>query len=259
MASSVQSQLEVRDLSVQFGGVRALSGVNLSIRPGEYVGLIGPNGAGKTTVLNVISRLYAPSSGSVHFEERELTALPAYRVIDCGIARTFQNLALCSGLSVRRNVMLGGIHRHRCNLLQEWLQVPSVRRSAVMLAKQADKAIELVGLKDEADAVAGTLSHGSKRKIELARALCAEPKLLMLDEPVSGLTDDEALELVELLRRLKRQLSLTIIIVEHHLDIVLALSDRIVVMDMGAVIAEGAPDRVTSNPAVIEAYIGAAR
>ena len=259
MTAAAQSQLEVKDLDVQFGGVQALNGVNFSIRSGEYVGLIGPNGAGKTTVLNVISRLYAPSSGSVNFEAHELMALPAHRVIDCGIARTFQNLALCSGLSVRRNVMLGGVRRHRSNILQEWLQTPAVRRAAAKLAEQADQAIELVGLADKVDAIAGTLSHGSKRKIELARALCAKPKLLMLDEPASGLTDDEALELVELLRDLKRQLSLTIIIVEHHLDIVLALSDRLIVMDMGRVIAEGAPDQVTNDPAVIEAYIGAAR
>ena len=259
MTAAAHSQLEVKDLDVQFGGVHALNGVNFSIRSGEYVGLIGPNGAGKTTVLNVISRLYAPSSGSVNFEAHELMALPAHHVIDCGIARTFQNLALCSGLSVRRNVMLGGVRRHRSNILQEWLQTPAVRRAAAKLAEQADQAIQLVGLADKGDAIAGTLSHGSKRKIELARALCAKPKLLMLDEPASGLTDDEALELVELLRDLKRQLSLTIIIVEHHLDIVLALSDRLIVMDMGRVIAEGAPDQVTNDPAVIEAYIGAAR
>jgi branched-chain amino acid transport system ATP-binding protein len=251
--------LQIENVSARFGGVLALSDVSFSVHTGEYVGLIGPNGAGKTTVFNVISRLYSPSTGSIRFAGWALTEQPAHQVIDLRIVRTFQNLALCPGLSVRRNVMLGGFHLHRCSLLQEWLQTPRVRRAADELAEQADLAIELVALGNEADTITDSLSHGAKRKVELARALCAQPKLLMLDEPASGLTDDEALELVALLRDLKHRIGLTIIVIEHHLDIVLALSDRLIVMDMGRVIADGHPEHVTNQSAVLEAYIGAAR
>jgi ABC-type branched-subunit amino acid transport system ATPase component len=143
--------------------------------------------------------------------------------------------------------------------LEEWLQLPGARRAAACLAEQADRAIELVGLSDNAEAITGSMSHGSKRKVELARALCAQPKLLMLDEPASGLTDDETLELVALLKDLRRTLDLTVIVIEHHLDVVLALSDRLIVLDMGRVIADGRPEQVTNEPAVLEAYIGTAR
>jgi branched-chain amino acid transport system ATP-binding protein len=223
IGASAAQLLQVKNLSAQFGGVIALNEVNFLIRAGEYVGLIGPNGAGKTTVLNVISRLCVPTAGSVVFEGQELTLQPAHRVIDLGIARTFQNLALCSGLSVRRNVMLGGFHRHRCGVLHEWLQTPRASRVAADLAVQAERAMELVGLAGEADTIVGSMSHGAKRKIELARALCAQPKLLMLDEPASGLTDREAYELVTLLQDLRCRLRLTIIVIEHHLDIVWGL------------------------------------
>ena len=251
--------LDVVGVSARFGGVLALNDVSFSIGRGEYVGLIGPNGAGKTTILNIISRLYASSAGSIAFEGQDLNARPAHGVIDLGIARTFQNLALCPGMSVRRNVMLGGYHNLRRGLLVEWLQLPGARRAAASLANQADRAIELVGLSDDAETIAGSMSHGSKRKVELARALCAQPRLLMLDEPASGLTDEESLELVALLKDLRRTLDLTVIVIEHHLDVVLALSDRLIVMDMGRVIADGRPEQVTNEPAVLEAYIGTAR
>jgi branched-chain amino acid transport system ATP-binding protein len=257
--SAVDSLLNVEGICARFGGVLALNEVSFVVAAGEYVGLIGPNGAGKTTILNMISRLYTPSSGSIQFDQRDLTGMPPHRVIDAGISRTFQNLALCPGMSVRRNVMLGGFHRYRRGLLDEWLQLPSARRTATALAEQADRAIELVGLRKDADTIVGSMSHGSKRKVELARALCAQPKLLMLDEPASGLSDDESLELVDLLKTLRRRLDLTVIVIEHHLDVVLALSDRLIVMDMGRVIADGHPDAVTNQPAVIEAYIGAAQ
>lgn len=251
--------LKLDGVGVRFGGVQALSDVTFSVRSGEFVGLIGPNGAGKTTVLNIISRLYQPSAGAIRFSGKNLLSHPAYSIIALGIARTFQNIALCPGMSVRRNVILGGYHRARRSAIAEWLQLPSSRSAARQLYEQADQAIALVGLVEQADAEVGSLSHGTKRKVELARALCARPKLLMLDEPASGLTDDESLELVDLLKELRRRLDLTVIVIEHHLDVVLALSDRLVVMDMGRVIADGPPDRVTNEPAVIEAYIGGAR
>jgi branched-chain amino acid transport system ATP-binding protein len=258
-ATGTDALLQVVGVSARFGGVLALNDVSFSVERGEYVGLIGPNGAGKTTVLNIISRLYVPSEGSIAFEGENLITRPAHCVIDLGIARTFQNLALCPGMSVRRNVMLGGYHRWKRGLLEEWLQLPGARRAAACLAEQADRAIELVGLSDNAEAITGSTSHGSKRKVELARALCAQPKLLMLDEPASGLTDDETLELVALLKDLRRTLDLTVIVIEHHLDVVLALSDRLIVLDMGRVIADGRPEQVTNEPAVLEAYIGTAR
>lgn len=259
MSAADAPLLQVDGLSARFGGVQALRDVTFSVGRGDFVGLIGPNGAGKTTVLNIISRLYQPSAGAIRFSGDNLLSRPAHAVIDLGIARTFQNIALCSGMSVRRNVILGGYHRARSGAIAEWLQLPSSRAAARQLSEQADQAIALVGLTQQADALVGSLSHGTKRKVELARALCARPKLLMLDEPASGLTDDESFELVDLLKDLRRQLDLTVIVIEHHLDVVLALSDRLLVMDMGKVIADGPPDLVTHEPAVIEAYIGGAR
>lgn len=250
--------LQVGGLSVRFGGVQALSNVTFSVGIGNFVGLIGPNGAGKTTVLNIISRLYEPSAGAIRFEGVDLLSRPGHGVIDLGIVRTFQNIALCPGMSVRSNVTLGGYHRVRCGPVAEWLQLPSARAAARALSEQADYAMGLVGIEKESEADVGSLSHGTKRKVELARALCARPKLLMLDEPASGLTDEEAFELVDLLKDLRSRLGLTVIVIEHHLDVVLALSDRLVVMDMGRVIADGPPDQVTNEPAVVEAYIGGA-
>jgi ABC-type branched-subunit amino acid transport system ATPase component len=250
--------LTVEGLSVNFGGVLALSDVSFSVARGDFIGLIGPNGAGKTTVLNIISRFYRPSHGKITFDGADLLAQRAHEIIGLGISRTFQNLALCPSLSVRRNVMMGGFAKRRCAFSVEWLQLPAARAAATRLGEQADEAIALIGLESLSDAPVGTLSHGSKRKVELARALCAQPTLLMLDEPASGLTDEEMADLVALLTRLRRTLGLTIIVIEHHLDVVLALSDRLIVLDMGRVIAAGDPDRVTNDPAVLEAYLGSA-
>jgi branched-chain amino acid transport system ATP-binding protein len=256
--SASEALLDVRGVSVNFGGVLALNDVTFAVRAGEFLGLIGPNGAGKTTILNIVSRIYPASAGAIRFADADILACEAHEIAAHGISRTFQNLALCGEMTVRRNVMLGGFAQHCRSLLSEWLQLPSARAAERTLARQADEAMALVGIAPLADAEAGSLSHGSKRKVELARALCGRPKLLMLDEPASGLTDDEIEDLVALLKRLRHSLDLTIIVIEHHLDVVLALSDRLVVLDMGRVIAEGAPEAVTRDPAVLEAYIGTA-
>jgi len=247
--------LNVREVGVHFAGIVALDDLSFSIREGEIVALIGPNGAGKTTLFNVISRLYEPTMGHVEFEGRDLLTVAPHRIAAIGIARTFQNLALFPSLTVLQNVMVGAHTRGRTNWITGALRL-GVRREDSELEQLAFETLVELGLASVAHVPPTGLPYGTMKRIELARALVGKPKLLMLDEPASGLTHSEVDQLAEVIR-IRDTHDLSILLVEHHMQMVMKISDRVVVLNFGHKLAEGAPSEVSRDPAVVEAYLGA--
>ncbi|MDM0043271.1 ABC transporter ATP-binding protein [Variovorax dokdonensis] len=248
--------LNVEGVTVRFGGITALDHVSFAVPAGRIVGLIGPNGAGKTTLFNCLSRLYQFSEGDILFEGRSLQQTPAHGIASLGIGRTFQNLALFRTMSVRQNIMLGGHCRTRSGFLSNALRLPWVGREEAGLAERTDELVHLLDLESVAQTRVMDLPFGTQKRVELGRALASQPKLLLLDEPAGGLNHEEVEALMELLRAIRERLQLTMLLVEHHMNLVMRVSDQVVALDFGRVIADGTPAEVQANETVVQAYLG---
>jgi branched-chain amino acid transport system ATP-binding protein len=248
--------VRVETLSIAFGGLTALSAVSLEVRPGEIFALIGPNGAGKTTVFNVLTGLYRPTGGRVTLDGDDLARLAPHEIAWRGVGRTFQNTEVFRALSALDNVLVGEHARLRGGLLAAACGLPAVRREEAAARERARTLLERVGLADAAGVEAGSLPLGSQKRLEMARALAARPRLLLLDEPAGGLNPTETRTLMDLICRLRDELTLTIMVVEHDMELVMSISDQVAVLHHGQKIAQGPPRAVAADPAVIEAYLG---
>ena len=249
------AMLDVSDITVRFGGIVALDGLSFGIDEGQICGLIGPNGAGKTTLFNVVSRIYDPTEGSVSFGGDNLTSLSAHEISQRGVYRTFQNLALWPGMTVLENVMVGGHANTNSGFVRSMFRTGN-KAEEDMLRERAYAALYELDLHQHAFHPAAGLPFGTLKRIELARALIGDPKLLMLDEPASGLTHSEVDELAAVIKALRDKYNLTVLLVEHHMRMVMAISEKIVVLNFGKKIADGDPDVVRNDPNVIAAYLG---
>ncbi len=259
MSSDIGPLLAVRDVVVRFGGIVALDGISFDLPAGRILGLIGPNGAGKTTLFNCLSRLYTPASGDIRFEGASILDRPPHRIAEIGIGRTFQNLALFRGMTVLDNVLVGGHTRTKSDFFSDALGLPGVRRQDRDLARTAAEIIDYLGLSDVAQRPVMGLPFGTQKRVELARALVMRPKLLLLDEPAGGLNHEEVADLGRMIRQIRDDHGITVLLVEHHMGLVMSVSDIVVALNFGRKICEGSPSAVQQDEAVIAAYLGTAK
>jgi len=248
--------LELKGVSRRFGGIKAVDSFDMIVNEHDIVGLIGPNGAGKTTVFNLITGVYKIDAGSIHFAEKPIHELPPHDIVGRGIARTFQSIRLFNYLTVLENVKLAVHKTPQYGFISAMLGLPSMFRENRKVVSKAMEYLELMGLKDRAAIRAGGLPYGLSRRLEIARALALAPRLLLLDEPAAGMNPDEIVDLRELIAQVHRDFKLTIVLIEHRMDLVMAICPRLVVMDFGTKLAEGNPGDIQSNKKVLEAYLG---
>ena len=250
------SFFKVENLSIQFGGVKAVTNVSFEVQQGEVFTIIGPNGAGKTTIFNLISLIYPPTSGRITFEGREITGMTPHRVANLGIARTFQNIELFEHASVLQNLLIGRHNHTATKLWQELLFMPSVRRAEIEHREAVEKVVDFLDLQHHRDSMVAGLPYGVRKVVELGRALCIGPKLLLLDEPSSGLNPEETGDMAFWIEDIKQDLGITVLMVEHDMSLVSRVSDRVLALAQGEMLSIGTSREVQSDPKVIEAYLG---
>jgi len=253
---SEAATLSVRNLSIMFGGVHAVEDVSFDVNPGEVFAIIGPNGAGKSTIFNLISRLYEPSNGTIHYGDHDLLKIPAHKVVHAGIARTFQNIELFEQATVLQNLLVGRHSHMSANLLTNFAFLPSVKKSELAHRRKVEDIIDLLELAQYRDERIADLSYGARKNVELARALCAEPSLLLLDEPASGLNNEETDDVGFWLEDIKHDLGVTLVMVEHDMNLVGSIADRVMAINDGRLITIGTPEEVRENAEVQQAYLG---
>ena len=249
--------LKAENVSEVFGGLKAVSDFDFHINPGELVGLIGPNGAGKTTAFNLFTGVYQPTTGTIMFDGKSIVGLKPYEITQRGIARTFQNIRLFSELTVLENVKIAFHFHVKYGLLESVLRIGRYFREEEQIEAESMKLLKIFHLEDKADEVAKNLPYGAQRRLEIARALAAKPKLLLLDEPAAGMNPQETKELMEMIRWIRQEFGLTVLLIEHDMSLVMGICERIYVLEYGMVIASGTPDVIKNDPEVIRAYLGA--
>jgi branched-chain amino acid transport system ATP-binding protein len=255
---SSPATLSIRNLSIMFGGVHAVEDVSFDVNPGEVFAIIGPNGAGKSTIFNLISRLYEPSNGTIHYGDHDLLTLPAHKIVQTGIARTFQNIELFEKATVLENMLVGRHSHMSANAFTSFAFLPSVKKSELEHRRKVEDIIDLLEIAEYRDERIADLSYGARKNVELARALCAEPSLLLLDEPASGLNNEETDDVGFWLEDINHDLGVTLVMVEHDMNLVGSIADRVMAINDGRLITIGTPEEVRENKEVQEAYLGVA-
>ena len=250
------SLFRAEDIAIRFGGIRAVDAVSFAVNQGEVFSIIGPNGAGKTTIFNLISRIYNPTDGRLFFQDHDITAVPPYRIAGLGIARTFQNIELFANATLLQNLLIGRHCHSTVGVLSQVIFTPAVRRAELKHREKAEEVIAFLGLERYRDTLIANLPYGVRKVVELGRALCIEPKLLLLDEPSSGLNVEETEGMGFWIEDIKKDLGITVIMVEHDMNLVRMVSDRVMALNYGKVIALGTPAEVQNHPEVVRAYIG---